>query len=148
VRSHSASEWGCFEARPDKEAHSLARRPDASFQIFLIYTRARRQKWCCQRAREREKERRGIFSGTRKQDEGKPGSRCSNRSPTTYAAPAEQLPYLSRGGCAAHNISLQLGSACSDKAHAFFFIVIIAAAGGGGAVRASVGLFFLSLMNF
>jgi hypothetical protein len=95
----------------------------------------------------REKERRGIFSGTRKQDEGKPGSRCSNRSPTTYAAPAELLPYLSRGGCAAHNISLQLGSACSDKAHAFFFIVIIAAA-GGGAVRASVGLFFLSLMNF
>jgi hypothetical protein len=46
-----------------------------------------------------------------------------------------------RGGCAAHNISLELlGSACcSDKAHAFFFIVIIA---GGGAVRASAGLFF------
>jgi hypothetical protein len=49
-----------------------------------------------------------------------------------------------RGGCAAHNISLELlGSACcSDKAHAFFFIVIIAAGGGGGVVRASAGLFF------
>jgi hypothetical protein len=53
-----------------------------------------------------------------------------------------------RGGCAAHNISLELlGSACcSDKAHAFFFIVIIAAVVVPCAPLPAS--FFLSLMNF
>lgn len=148
LRALALCEWGCFEARPDKAAHSLARRPDASFQIFFnLHTRAGRKMVL----QEREKERRGLFSGTRKQDEGKPGSRCSNRSPTTYAAPAVHPISLSLS-LAVDVLRITLVWSCSARPaalirrlHSFLLLLLLLVVVPCAPLPAS---FFLSLMNF
>jgi hypothetical protein len=107
-------------------------------RFFLIYTRAQAEKWCYKREK---KSAEGFFRERASRMRENQGADAAT-GPQPLMPRRQYTLSLSRGGCAAHNISLELlcSACCSDKALAFFFIVIIAA--GGGAVRASAGLFF------